>query len=87
MRLTPSLREKVWGKTRLQPWFADSPAPVGEAWFLADRELPLLIKLLFTSERLRSRVVFGSHDPFDGDTVDAVRDTLEFKTTWHPIGA
>jgi predicted TIM-barrel fold metal-dependent hydrolase len=31
---------------------------------------------LFTSERLRSRVVFGSHDPFDGDTVGAVRDAL-----------
>jgi uncharacterized protein len=31
---------------------------------------------LFTSERLRSRVVFGSHDPFEEDTVDSVRDTL-----------
>lgn len=62
MRLTPSLREKVWGKTRLQPWFADSPVAIGEAWFLADRELPLLIKLLFTSERLSVQV-----HPEDGE--------------------
>jgi mannose-6-phosphate isomerase len=62
MRLTPSLREKVWGKTRLQPWFADSAEPVGEAWFLGDRELPLLIKLLFTSDRLSVQV-----HPDDGE--------------------
>ena len=43
VRLTPSLREKVWGKTRLEPWFADSAVPIGEAWFLAGRELPLLV--------------------------------------------
>ena len=52
VRLTPSLREKVWGKPRLSPWFPDSSAPIGEAWYLADRELPLLVKLIFTSERL-----------------------------------
>ena len=27
VRLTPSLREKVWGKTRLAPWFPDSEKP------------------------------------------------------------
>jgi mannose-6-phosphate isomerase len=77
MRLTPSLREKVWGKTRLQPWFADSPAPIGEAWFLADRELPLLIKLLFTSERLSIQV-----HPDDGE--DGPRGKTEM---WHILEA
>ena len=33
IRLTPSLRERVWGKTRLAPWYPDSTAPIGEAWF------------------------------------------------------
>ena len=56
IRLTPSLREKVWGKTRLEPWFRDSKSPVGEAWFLAGRELPLMVKLIFTSERLSVQV-------------------------------
>ena len=62
IRLTPSLREKVWGKTRLEPWFPDSESPIGEAWYLADRELPLLVKLIFTSERLSVQV-----HPDDGE--------------------
>src|SRR5690348_10657369 len=62
IRLTPSLREKVWGRTRLAPWFPDPPEPVGEAWYLADRELPLLVKLIFTSERLSVQV-----HPDDGE--------------------
>jgi mannose-6-phosphate isomerase len=56
IRLAPSLREKVWGKTRLEPWFPDSEKPIGEAWYLADRQLPLLFKLIFTSERLSIQV-------------------------------
>jgi mannose-6-phosphate isomerase len=62
IRLTPSLREKVWGKTRLEPWFPDSASRIGEAWYLADRELPLLVKLLFTSDRLSVQV-----HPDDGE--------------------
>lgn len=77
MRLTPSLREKVWGKTRLQPWFPDSRKPVGEAWFLGDRELPLLVKLLFTSERLSVQV-----HPDDGE--DGPRGKSEM---WHILEA
>ena len=56
IRLTPSLRERVWGRTRLAPWFPDSEKPIGEAWYLPERELPLLVKLLFTSERLSVQV-------------------------------
>ena len=72
-RLTPSLREKVWGRTRLQPWFPDSPQPIGEVWYLADRDLPLLVKLLFTSERLSVQV-----HPDDGE--DGPRGKTEM---WH----
>lgn len=62
IRLSPSFRKKVWGKTRLGPWFPDSDEPIGEVWFLADRELPLLVKLVFTSERLSVQV-----HPADGE--------------------
>jgi mannose-6-phosphate isomerase len=75
--LTPSLREKVWGKTRLEPWFPNSEKPIGEAWYLADRELPLLVKLLFTSERLSVQV-----HPADGE--DGPRGKTEM---WHIVEA
>lgn len=55
-KLRVSLREKVWGKKRLAPWFPDAERPVGEAWYEAERELPLLVKLIFTSERLSVQV-------------------------------
>jgi len=77
VRLTPSLREKVWGRTRLAPWFADSATPVGEAWYLADRELPLLVKLIFTAERLSVQV-----HPDDGE--DGPRGKTEM---WHILEA
>jgi mannose-6-phosphate isomerase len=76
-KLTASLREKVWGRTRLAPWFADAERPVGEAWYLAERELPLLVKLLFTSERLSVQV-----HPDDGE--DGERGKTEM---WHIVEA
>jgi len=77
IRLTPSLREKVWGKTRLAPWFPDSEERIGEVWYLADRELPLLVKLIFTSERLSVQV-----HPDDGE--DGPRGKTEM---WHILEA
>lgn len=77
IRLRPSLREKVWGRRQLTPWFPDSETPVGEVWFLADRELPLLVKLLFTSERLSVQV-----HPDDGE--DGPRGKTEM---WHILDA
>lgn len=59
--MTTRLVEKPWGRHRLWPGFAD-PAPdrepVGEAWF-QDPEggnFELLVKYLFTSERLSVQV-------------------------------
>ncbi len=77
VRLTPSLREKVWGKTHLAPWFPNSEKPVGEAWFLGPRELPLLVKFLFTDERLSVQV-----HPADGE--DGPRGKTEM---WHILEA
>jgi mannose-6-phosphate isomerase len=76
-RLTPSLREKIWGRKRLSPWFPDAQEPVGEAWYLATRELPLLVKLIFTSERLSIQV-----HPDDGE--DGPRGKTEM---WHILEA
>jgi len=63
IRLTPSLRERVWGRTRLAPWYPDSATPIGEAWFLSRRELPLLVKWVFTNQRLSVQV-----HPDDGES-------------------
>ncbi|MCL5745078.1 MAG: class I mannose-6-phosphate isomerase [Acidobacteria bacterium] len=77
VRLTPSLRSKVWGKTSLGPWFADSPEPVGEVWFTHTEELPLLVKFLYTSARLSVQV-----HPADGE--DGPRGKTEM---WHILDA
>lgn len=60
-RLTTIRVEKPWGRHRLWPGFAD-PAPdaqpVGEIWFEAPdaRQPELLVKYLFTGERLSIQV-------------------------------
>lgn len=60
-RLTTHRVEKPWGRTKLWPGF-DDPAPggdpVGEVWFqMPDGEEPeLLVKYLFTSEKLSIQV-------------------------------
>ena len=77
VRLATSLREKIWGKRQLAPWFPDSDVPIGEAWYLADRDLPLLVKLIFTSERLSIQA-----HPDDGE--DGPRGKTEM---WHILEA
>jgi mannose-6-phosphate isomerase len=80
-RLTPSPRDKVWGREHLAPWFPD-PEPgrrVGEVWYEpgADCELPLLVKLIFTSEKLSLQL-----HPDDGE--GCVRGKTEM---WHILEA
>ena len=77
VRLTSSLRYRVWGRRCLAPWYPDAPEPIGEAWFLADHELPLLVKLIFTSDRLSVQV-----HPDDGE--DGPRGKTEM---WHILEA
>ena len=55
-RLTPSFREKVWGSTELEPWFPNSDRKIGEVWFEGVDRLPVLIKFIFTSEKLSVQV-------------------------------
>ena len=85
IRFTLELRERVWGRTSLAPWFPEhGPTEgrregriIGEAWYLCDWELPLLVKLIFTSERLSVQV-----HPDDGE--DGPRGKTEM---WHILDA
>jgi mannose-6-phosphate isomerase len=77
VRLTPSLRPKVWGRRNLSPWFPDASEPIGEAWYLGSRELPLLVKLIFTEERLSVQV-----HPDDGEGVPNGKTEM-----WHILEA
>ena len=54
--MRPSFHEKVWGSTHLSPWFPDSDRKIGEVWYEYERPLPILVKLLFTSDRLSVQV-------------------------------
>lgn len=53
-RLPARFLDKVWGTTDLLPWFPEPENKIGEVWFEAD--LPLLVKFVFTSERLSVQV-------------------------------
>ena len=60
-RLVSRTLEKVWGRCDLAPWFPNVPPgkePVGEVWFETPdgRDVELLVKFLFTSEKLSIQV-------------------------------
>jgi mannose-6-phosphate isomerase len=57
MKLERRYVEKPWGRTELPPMF-DAPAGkrIGEVWFTGAPDKPLLVKYLFTSERLSIQV-------------------------------
>jgi mannose-6-phosphate isomerase len=52
-RVAPRFVERVWGSTKLGPWFPDQEEPTGEVWF---ENGSLLIKFLFTTEKLSVQV-------------------------------
>ena len=58
-RLTTRRVEKPWGRAALWPGFGEVPnggRPVGEVWFEGEGDPELLVKYLFTSERLSVQV-------------------------------
>ena len=77
IRLSVRLVERVWGRTNLEPWYPEAVRPIGEAWFTGPQELPLLVKLIFTNERLSVQV-----HPDDGE--DGPRGKTEM---WHILEA
>lgn len=63
LKLSTRLVEKPWGRRALPAMFdAPAQARVGEVWFTADRDLPLLAKYIFTSERLSIQVHPGDEE-------------------------
>lgn len=80
-RMQVSFLEKVWGSTHLSPWFPDCDRKIGEAWYLHQPELPILVKLLFTSERLSVQV-------HPDDEYAAAHESSRGKTEmWHLLRA
>lgn len=54
-QLSPVFKERIWGRRDLSPLFPIRQSePIGEVWFPA--ETALLVKLIFTSERLSVQV-------------------------------
>ena len=54
--IEPRFVERVWGTTRLSPLFPDQDRKIGEVWFDAGSSFPLLVKFIFTSEKLSVQV-------------------------------
>jgi mannose-6-phosphate isomerase len=56
-KLTPDVLDKVWGSSATEPWLANPEGrKIGEIWFSAPEAMPVLIKFLFTSDRLSVQV-------------------------------
>jgi mannose-6-phosphate isomerase len=55
--LPSTVYEKVWGSRNTEPWYRNSEQlNIGEIWFSASDSVPLLVKLLFTSDNLSVQV-------------------------------
>lgn len=58
IQLRASFEERIWGRNGLAPWFPAATGRVGEVTFLMPdgSDLPILVKFIFTSERLSVQV-------------------------------
>lgn len=56
IRLTPTFLEKIWGSTALEPWFPNPSAKTGEVLYHARPPQPILVKFIFTTEKLSVQV-------------------------------
>ena len=56
-KLIPDVLDKVWGSLSTEPWLANPEGrKIGEIWFSAPEVMPVLVKFLFTSDRLSVQV-------------------------------
>lgn len=74
--------EKVWGTPDLAPWYDSGGRRIGEVWFGTEGEpLPLLMKMIFTSEHLSVQV-------HPDDAYAAAHENSRGKTEmWHVLRA
>lgn len=56
LQIEPVFVERVWGRHDLAPLFGQHEKRIGEVWFPIGQDFPLLVKFLFTSERLSIQV-------------------------------
>jgi mannose-6-phosphate isomerase len=56
VRLAAEFKEKIWGSSKLEPWYASTGRLIGEVWFTDLAPLPLLVKFIFTEENLSVQV-------------------------------
>ena len=75
-RLGPTALEKIWGTSETEPWYPRGARKTGEVWFNAPEEPRLLVKFLFTSQKLSVQV----HPP---DSADGPGKT----EMWHVLRA
>lgn len=76
-KLEPRFVPRVWGAKSLQPFFPDQDVPTGEVWFRASDDHPLLVKFIFTLEKLSVQV-------HPGDEFAAKHENSPGKTEmWH----
>lgn len=68
-KLPKRMVEKVWGRTHLPaPFDAQVDKPIGEIWFEPPEEMgDLLVKYLFTSEKLSVQVHPGDDNALEGE--------------------
>jgi mannose-6-phosphate isomerase len=81
-RLSARFLEKIWGTTDLAPWFPVNEKKIGEVWFEDPEDpLPILLKFIFTSEKLSVQV-------HPDDAYARAKDNLPGKTEmWHVLRA
>ncbi len=81
VRLDRSFHRKLWGARSLEPWFGTRDEKIGEVWFTHSRPLPLLVKFIFTTERLSVQV-------HPDDAYAAAHERSPGKTEmWHVLRA
>ena len=81
-RLPSTTYEKLWGTPLTEPWLKNPDhRKIGEVWFQASDQAPLLVKLLFTSDRLSVQV-------HPDDAYAALHENSRGKTEmWHVLRA
>ena len=82
-RLAATAYEKVWGSPDTEPWWRNPEhRNIGEIWFAASDSVPLLVKLLFTSDNLSVQV--HPDDDYAAKHHDGSRGKTEM---WHILRA
>jgi mannose-6-phosphate isomerase len=81
VRLCADFKEKIWGSSNLEPWYASDGRLIGEVWFTYAEPLPLLVKLIFTEQNLSVQV-------HPDDAFASVHEHSRGKTEmWHILRA